>query len=220
MADPATAGQEVEGERFGGEAEVTADRLEVAGGVGGDLLEPFHDRLAVPLVGGERRRTVVGRRHERLGQGDGVVEGEARPRPDREVGGVGGVADEHDVLPAGPPVPRPVADGDEGPPHRFVGQQPVPAQPGREQVLAEGQALGLGHRVEAGRAPRRFGALDDERAPVGVVGIGVDLEQPMRRRREDEREDGQGHVGPEPHVLAGRGGEAAPEGRGVGHPQY
>src|SRR5581483_5916036 len=47
VADAPAAGQQVEGERLGGEAEVAADGFEVPGGVGGHLLEPLHDGLAV-----------------------------------------------------------------------------------------------------------------------------------------------------------------------------
>ena len=219
VTDASAAGQQVEGKRLRGEAEVAADGFEVAGGVGGDLLEPFHDRLPVALVGGEGGGPVVRGGHERLGQGDGVVQGQAGPRPDREVGRVGGVTDQHDVLIAGPAVPRPVADGDERPPDGFVRQQPVAAEIGGEQFLAEGQAVGLAHRVEPRGAPGRLRGLDDEGAAVGVVGIGVDLEEAVRRRREDEGEDSQGEVGAEPDVLAGGGGEAAAEGGGVGRSQ-
>jgi hypothetical protein len=205
VRDAAAAGEEVEGELLGGQVEVAADRLEVARRVGGHLLEPLHHRLTLAFVGGEGPLGMVGFGHERLVQGDGVVEGEPGARADGEVRGVGGVAEEDDVDPTRRrAVPGAVPQGGEGVPHRAAGvgleEEAAPVQPRREQLLAEGYGLLVAHGVETGSPPGRLGRLDDEGRAGGVERVGVHLEQPGRGGLEDEREHGQDEVGAEPHV--------------------
>ena len=202
VADPAP-GQEVEGELLGAEAEVAPHRLEVARRIGGHLLEALDDGLALPLVGGQGALEFGGMLDEGLGQGDGVVHGQTGARANGEVGGVGGVAHQDDVA----VVPAPVVHGHKRAPGGSVRHEAVLTQVLGEELLAEGQALRLGHHIEAGPAPGRLGALDDEGGAVGVVGIGVHLEEPVPGGSEDEGEDGQGQVGAVPDVLAGGGRE-------------
>ena len=217
VADAAGAGQQVAGELDRVEAVVAADVLEPGGAVAGRLLEALDHRLALQLVVGEGR--LQGRRValEGLAEGDRVLHGQLGARPDGEVGGVGGVAEQDDVA----VVPAPAADGDEADPQRPVGQQLVAVQLGGEQVLAERDALGLAGLVEPGRPPGGLGALDDEGAGVGVEGVGVDLEHAVLGGAEDEGEGVKGQVAAEPdelgavHVL-GRAqvrGEQPPGGR-------
>ena len=217
VADAAGAGEEVAGELDRVEAVVAADVLEPGGAVAGRLLEALDHRLALQLVVGEGRLQRGRVALEGLGEGDRVLHGQLGARPDGEVGGVGGVAEQDDVA----VVPAPAADGDEADPQRPVGQQLVPVQLGREQVLAERDALSLAGLVEPGRPPGALGALDDEGAGVGVEGVGVDLEHAVLGGAEHEGEGVKGQVGAEPDepgpvaVQGGAqvGGEQSPGGR-------
>ena len=133
VADPARAGQQIAGELDRVEAVVAADVLEPGGAVAGRLLEPLDHRLALQLVVGEGRLQRGRVALEGLAERDRVLHGQLGARPDGEVGGVGGVAEQHDVA----VVPALAADGDEADPQRPVGQQLVAVQLGGEQVLAE-----------------------------------------------------------------------------------
>src|SRR2546422_11204295 len=85
-------------------------------------------------VCGERGRDVAPRPAlQRLGQGDGVLHGELRPRSDGEVRGVGRIAQEHDVL----VVPALVPHRAEVAPQGAVLEQSVALQLLSEQRLAE-----------------------------------------------------------------------------------
>ena len=98
----------------------------------------------------------------------------------------GGGAQGHELNPLGP-----------------VGEQPVPRQMTVEDLLAEGEALLLGHHVETGCTPHRFGAFHDEGGLAGVERVGVDLEEPVRSLLEDEGEGVEREVGAEPGIAGG-----------------
>src|SRR5690606_19876429 len=96
VGDPAAAGEQVEGE---------LDRCGVD--VAGDVLEPLqagpcgalgtgHDGAAFVLVGGQGRLG-GGLFVQAGGEGEGVLHGQFGARPDGEVGGVGGVAEQDHV---------------------------------------------------------------------------------------------------------------------------
>ena len=115
----------------------------------------LHDRLALGLVTGERGRDIR-LRLQRLHQRDRVLDGEPRSRPDREMGRVQGVADQHHIpqRPAFVPDPREIA------PDRFVGHQGMSVQGGREHPLANRLRLLDGLVGETVSLPRRGVALD------------------------------------------------------------
>ena len=198
MADAAAARQQVEGELDRLEVAVACDAGEVRSALARRLLRPLDDRLALHLVVDERRLDVPGAALEGVAESDGVLHGELRPRADREVRRVGGVS-QHDRAAV---VPDPVHDLREVEPERAVREELVALEVAREQPLAEGEALVLGQLVEAGAAPRRLRALDDERARALVEGVRVHLEEPVLGVLEDEREGVEDEVGPEPDVLA------------------
>ena len=110
-------------------------------------------------VSARLQRSRAGEHVERVRQRDRVLHRELRPAPDREVRGVRGVAEQHDV----PVVPRLAPQRHERHPQRAVRQQSVPAELRREQLLAERDRLLLGRRLQPGALPRRLVALDDER---------------------------------------------------------
>ena len=106
------------------------DPLEIPGTLVSRLLDPFDDRLPLELVIDEGGLD-VGVAHERVRQRDRVLHRELRPRADREVRGVRGVAEQHDVA----VVPAPVADPQEIEPDRAVGEQAVPVEVVGEERL-------------------------------------------------------------------------------------
>src|SRR3989454_427995 len=126
------------------------------------LLEPLEAHLGRPLRALHQRPplVLVGRQGagdlpvllEGPAQRDGVFHGQLGARPDGEVRGVGGVADEHDV----PPVPPLVPDRREAAPEGAVLQQPVTGELAGEEPLGEGQRGVLAGVREPGPPPRRL----------------------------------------------------------------
>ena len=154
------------------------------------------------------------------GQRERVLHGELGARADREVGGVGGIAEQHHVA----VVPRVVAHGVEVEPLGVVGEDLVAPQLVGEDlgdpldgvvVRDTGrEALGLG-AVEAGATPHVLVHLDDEgRARVGV-GVAVDLHGAELGLLDEELERLEDQVGAEPDVLVVPAVERGPEPVGV-----
>ena len=167
VGDAAAAGQQVEREQQRRLGHVAADPLEPLEAPLGRALRALDDRPPVGLVGVQGGGHVAGVLAERPCEADRVLERELRPRPDREVRGVRGVAQQHDV----PVAPGRVAHGDEVDPLRVVADQAVAVQHVGEQLLAEGDALAVAlaraqvaRVVEPRAAPRLLGGLHDERA--------------------------------------------------------
>ena len=98
MAHALAAGEQAVGELLGIEPRVAPHVLEPLHGVAGGVLEP--QRLGAPLVlvGLEGARQIGRLRPvEDAGERDRVLHGELGARADGEVGGVRGVADQHQV---------------------------------------------------------------------------------------------------------------------------
>ncbi len=207
VADAAGAGEQVEGELHRVEPVVAAHVLEPGGAGAGRLLEALHQRLALQLVVSHGGQPLAGVALQRARERDGVLHRQLGAGADGEVGGVGGVAEQHDVA----VVPARAADGHEAGPQRPVGEQLVAGQLGGEQLLAEGDALLLAGVLQAGAAPGRLGALDDEGGGVRVERVGVDLEHAMLGGAEHEGEGVQHQVGAEPHVPGAVHVEGGPE---------
>ncbi len=197
VRDPPAARQQVERELQRLHLRVRSDPPEVRRGIARRGLRPLHHRRALELVVDERRLDLPAAPHEPVRERDRVLHRQLRPRPDREVRGVRRVAEEHDP----PVVPDPVRHLREVEPERAVREELAAAEVAREELLAEREALLLVHRVEAGRAPHVLRALDDERAHALVVGVGVDVEEPVLGLLEDEGEGVEDEVGAEPDVL-------------------
>ena len=203
VADALRAGEEGVGELDGVEVEVALDLLEPLHGVAGGGLEAEDVEAAGGLVlleGGFEGGLGV----EVGGERDGAVEGEAGAGADGEVGGGGGVAHEDDVL-VGPVLAEDAGEVDPGRAADVagVGDEGVAAELVREDRLAGGDRLFLGHRAEAVGVPGVLGALDDEGRRVGVELVGVGPEPALLGLLEDE---GEGVVellpGAEPDELA------------------
>ena len=91
-------GEEVEGELGGVEVVVVAAEVLPPRQAGpGRALDLVHRRAAGRLEGLEGGVEVAGVLRQALHQGGGVLHGHLRAGADREVGGVGGVAEDHDV---------------------------------------------------------------------------------------------------------------------------
>ena len=215
VGDAAAARQQVEREHAGLLADVARDALEPLEARLRGALRALHDRPALVLVGGERGPDVAAVA-ERPREGDRVLHRELRARPDREVRGVRGVAEQHDVLVR----PVLVADGVEVQPARVVGDERVVAEDVGEQLAAERDALlvvlarreGMRlARVEPGAPPRLLVGLDDEGRHRLVVGVAVDLEDAVLGLHDVERERLEDEVGAEPHELAPAPVERRPE---------
>lgn len=149
-------------------------------------------------------------RVQRLGQGAGVLQGEGGAGADGVVGGVGGVAEQDGVA----AVPGAVGEGAEGEPRGgAVGpgaaKERVAVEHVGEQLLQQGAAVGLARPVQAESGPGLGGALDDDGAAVGGVGVAVAPDPAVVGLDEGEGEGVEGLGGAEPDVAVAAVGEVA-----------
>ena len=178
VADALAAGQQRISELQRLEMEVALERLEPFGRVAGAVLQLEH--LEVPLGDIFEHRRVEGqaRTVQHLGQLDRILERQLGARADREMGGVGGVAeqDELAVVPALALDAAEVEPGGRADEVGGVGLERVAVEIFGEQFFAGGDGLGLVHAVEAEAAPGLFRTFDDEGRAVGreAVGVGPD----------------------------------------------
>jgi len=185
------------------------------------LLEPLQARLRRPLqrldlgsalgLVGRQRPADVAMVPEPAAERDGVLHGQLGAGADREVRGVGGVADEDDVV----VVPALVADDREAPPQRAVLQDGMSVELAREQRLRERHRVVLAGLVEPGAPPRVLGGFQDEGRVARLVAVGVDAPQPVLVLLEDEREGGERERGAEPHEAVAAPVDLRPEVAGV-----
>ncbi len=211
MGDAAAAGEEVEGELAGRLAEIETDVLEPLQAGAGGALGGGDDRLALLLV--RRQRPLHGGLFLQTGgEGERVLHGELGAGADGEVRGVGGVAEQHDVL------VRPVCVDDraEGGPGGLVGVQGASAQGVREDLGAALDGVGDVQVREAGGAPDLLAHLDDDGGGVGRVGVAVQLHHAVLGLGDLEAEGVEGEVGGQPDVAAVVGGHMGAEHMGVG----
>ncbi len=162
---------------------------------------------------------------ERARQFDGVFQRELGPRADREVRGVGRIAHQHhrhalavDLVPVHPALADHARelDPDRGAAQvRGVADERVAVQVGGEKFFAVGDAFFLRHLVDAGRFPRRFRRLDDERGGAVLEAVGVRLEPAMLGGHEDEVEGVEHLLRAEPHEAALARVDVRAEGLGV-----
>ena len=155
------------------------------------------------------------------GQREGVLHRQLGAGADREVRGVGGVAEQHDVA----VVPALVADGVEVEPLGVVGEDLVALQLVGEDlrdpldgVLVGDARAGRSRAsvaVEAGAAPDVLVHLDDEGRARVRVGVAVDLHGAPLRLLDEELERLEDQVGAEPDVLVVAAVERRPEAVGV-----
>ena len=198
------------------EVDVATHVLEPLHRVPRGVLEPKRLRHALVLVALERRgapRDIVLVHGAR--QRDRVLERQLRPGPDREMRGVRGIANEHDVL----VIPRGVADANEREPGPVplmprVMHQAVAPQPWREHRFAGREGRVHIRAVEPGVPPRALVALDDEGGLCLVEPIGVRLEDARVVHDEDEREGVEALRRAEPNVARLAHIEVGPEVRG------
>ena len=203
VADALRAGEQRVGELHRVEVEVALDLLEPLHRVARGRLEAEHVEAAGVLVlreGGLEGRLGV----QVAGERDGAVEREAGAGADGEMRGGGGVAHQDDVA-VGPLLAEHAGEVDPGRAADVagVGDEGVAAELVREDRLAGGDQLLLGHLAEAVGVPGGLGALDDEGRGVGVELVGVRPEPALLGLLEDE---GEGVVellpGAEPDELA------------------
>ncbi len=157
VGDPAAAGEQVERE--------LARRLTQ---IQGQVLEPLQAGAGRALGGGDDgpplrlvRVQGVGEGGplaQAGGEGEGVLHGELGAGADGEVGGVGGVPEQHDVAVR----PALVDDRTEGGPGAVVGAQGAAAERVGEDLGAALDGLGRVGLVEAGGPPHLFAHLHDD----------------------------------------------------------
>ena len=194
MRDPPAARQQVEGELQRLHLRVGRDPPEVRRAVAGRGLRALHHGRPLELVVDERRLDLPAAPHEPVRERDRVLHRQLRPRPDREVRGVRGVAEEHDRPSC---QTRFVTFGKSSQSERFEKSSRPPEGAREERSQNEGSPARPSRR---GRAPPAR-TLDDERAHALVVGVGVDVEEPVLGLLEDEGEGVEDEVGAEPDVL-------------------
>ena len=112
MADALAAGEQAVGELQRIKADIAVDGLEPFGRVTGRALQLEHLDTTLGLIGRQARVEIVGF-GQGLGEADGVLEGQFGAGADGEMGGVGGVAQQHhlSVAPVGAGDPREVEPG-------------------------------------------------------------------------------------------------------------
>ena len=103
-------------------------------------------------------------------------------------------------------------DRREAQPVGLVGQHPMPAEVGGEDLLAVLEALLLARVLEPRATPGGFVALDDHRSDAADVGVDVRLEEPVLVLPEDEREGVEDLGGAEPGETRGVGVQGRREG--------
>lgn len=180
-------------------------------GVAVHLLEPGHAaarrRLgllqrtpALPLVGVQGTGQVVRPPEEAVRERHRVEDRQPGAGADREVGGVGGVADQDDAV----VVPALVDHLGEVPPLRRLtagrADQAVPPQRPGEDLFHQRGALRGGRRGEPEAVPGLLPALDDEGAGPGARRVGVAPDPPRRGLDEVEHERAEHPVGAQPDV--------------------
>ncbi len=180
-------------------------------------------RLALFLVAVEGGGDVVGigGAGEHIGEHDGVLERQLRPRPHREVGGVHRVAEQRH-----PPVVPPLAPhGGERAPHRGVADHAFAVEMRPEHVLGEGQRrlVGLTGRdrpggVEPGLPPGLLAHLHDHGGGLLVERVAVGLHHAVRGLLEDEGERLEDLAGAQPDEPGAAGLDGGPEHLGAGRP--
>lgn len=212
VADPAAAGEQIEGELRGRLAGVAADALEpLQTGLGG-ALGGLHHRLALGLVGAQRLWN-SGVFVQAGGERQGVLHGQLGARADREVRGVRRVAEQHHIAVA----PTRVAHrGEVDPARAGSGDQPVPVEVFGQQPLAAPHAALV--VAEAGLLPGLLPQLHDEGAAPVVIGVGVHLHDAEVGLLDDEGEGLEDPVGGQPHVAAAALVQPRAEARGKGLP--
>ena len=196
VADALAAGQQRVGKLLGRQSGVARHVLEPLGRIARGVLDFQHLDAARGLETGQRgaqsrlTRRGIG---QRLVQRDRVFQREFGARADREMGGVGGVADQHDgpgpirtVRPVRPMHPMRADHAWKANPLRRAAQvrriadQFVPAQHACEELFAKGDGFVLVHPVQPVGQPDRLGRLDDEGAHLLVKAVGMGLEPAAR----------------------------------------
>ena len=195
VRDAPAAREQVEGERHRVHVRAPHAR-EVARALAGGLLEALDDRLALELVVHERALDVAVAR-KRLGERDRVLHGQLRARADREVRGVGGVAQQHDVA----AVPALVADQQEliHSERLVMRRWPLSSSENSASQTRSSRPRRSGRspaRATCPRGPRRCTCW------CLVEGVRVDLEEAGLGLLEDEGEGVEHEVGAEPDELA------------------
>ena len=206
MADPLRPGEQRIGELPRLEFEIAIDRLEPFGRVACAVLQLEHFQAALGLIFGQRRRAVEAGTTQHFSQLDRVLQGQLGARSDREMGGVGGITDQDDLV----VMPCVADDPAELEPRRraaevgSIAQQRVAAELGREHLLAGSDGFGLIHCIEAEPVPGRLRAFDDERRTIVVKAIGVcpDPACVSRNEREGERVEAFGRAEPDKAIGA------------------
>ena len=206
MTDALAARQQTICELLRRERRVARDVLEPFGRVASRILQLKDFDLSRFFVLRKRgakvtlRQTLCG---ETIGERDSVLHRQLRSRTDREVRGVGGISQQHDILvhPAFVAHSRkvqPVATAQMG----AICHQPMPAQVRREEPFAERERILRAGRVEAVCEPRLFPALDDERAQFFVEAIRVHGKPAVLGLLEEKREGVERQRRPEPNETA------------------
>ena len=155
--------------------EVAIQRLEPFGGVARAVLELQHLEIALGLIFGERGIAGEARAAQHLGKLDRIFERELGARSDREMRGVGGIAEQDEIAVA----PGAADDPAELQPRprpgqvRRVRQEGMAVQVTGEDPLAMRDRLALLHPVEPEPGPGVRVHLDDEGAHPLIEAIGV-----------------------------------------------
>src|SRR5215207_5985888 len=203
VADALAAGQEPVVELHRLLLDVAGDVLEPLGAVARRTLQLEHRGTPLFLVVLQRGPEIVAL-VQLLGEPYRVLQSQLRARADGEVGGVGGVSHQHDVVVE----PVLVADAREVAPRRLaevvlVVDQGVAVEVGLEDLLHKRDALVGPELVEAQALPGLRRALDYAGASVFVEAVGVDPGPTGPGLLEREGEGVKDLVGAEPDELVG-----------------
>ena len=206
IGDAPASGEDVEGELLRLLIDILLDVLEPLQAGLGRALRRQHHGLSLFFVCCQGGADVIALVQARC-EGERILHRELRARTDREVRGMGGIAEQHHVVVH----PVLVADRGETDPAGVVGQHFVAVEDVGEQLADRGDRLLVGLPrcegsgvvgVEAGPLPHLIGHLHDEGAAVLVERVAVHLHDPVRGLADVEGEGLEHLVGAEPHVAA------------------
>ena len=178
MADALAAGEQAVCELLGLQVHVAVDVLEPLHPISGGALQLERFGLALALVLSQRRHDVSGALAQYPRERHRILHGQLGTRPDAEVRGVRGIADEDDVA----MVPALAQDPLEGQPDRRaaqvprVGDQRLPSRRSAKSASQNATDSAVSIWSIPARLPVLLRGLDDERRPLGIEAIRVEDE--------------------------------------------
>ena len=192
MTDALAAGEHGEGQLLRFHVDVALDVFKPAHAVARSALQLERFRLALGLVARQTFGYGTFVAVEYLGQRDAIFHCQLGAGADGEVGGMGGVANENDVVlePAFTQYAIELHPDSGTAQVTRVGNQTVAIEQIGKEVFAKGNRFGRFLLIQAGAIPGRLRRLDDEGRHLVVESVGMQVEPTPLGLLEGEGESG------------------------------